>query len=807
MSTFYRDTQAVSFKVELLRFIEALPLKTRDSADKFQNLESEVQSWIGHIRSIPDQTGHWLYLLQSSSKTDLSINGLSPTDLARFRSLQALESYNHFNVFLAQVEKRAVGTRSDYNEYACEEVDESENEEDGELQNDVDSIDEIEWTVRVLFDANGGRNPHKLDLNPEAVLQGDVFQNCEPDEEGELPDGYDEHTQPGLYGFYQYYRSLAFLMVPQSTTVTYFSDVFLRNGNIDPVADMLEYFSSKCIESGGDEKSFEILTRLCEDFLPQQDTKVDSRIKFSERVIAKVLEAAIRFQSRGLFELACNNIEVKLSPQFFSWIASKLEGSNLSLTMLSPALEESALILNTLGDRYKYILSMNTTSDKSPKALRRLALGVLDKMVDFCYTSTLYEQDGEILVFIACDIQDHDWLFKRISPLVYDKREHIAFILGFSWQLYSSARHNKLPITDPFGFLRYTLKSLVARLDVAQLISEEGFQYWQQQRANLERNHNGQNEIKPPPPPVTSRTLSNLCILLLDLGLEGDLRYLARMLTAQSQRIDLGELAYLFLPFVGNLMDIIEKRSISLGDPVFSALIRVIIKLFWYQWILCQLPRGYSNAMLNRHPRVVSARSQLAAFDKRRLRIVLREDYYDIMGVDGSHPGYEAAPLTVQPARSAGTSMQSDVSRHMATVPQTTSLPNRLYRNFIPTQGFEDGLPRDAEFPPLPIFSDEPRNYQACAGQRPQQHSTHGLGSPEMPSPVAHPPPIASVAQVHTADLPRVQEGSNRAGQHTNPSHSEIQSRREALASLCPNLALVTGTGSRQIDGFHRWLE
>ncbi|KAI1642049.1 uncharacterized protein F4817DRAFT_353983 [Daldinia loculata] len=642
MATSHDDVRTAGFKVEILNAIEALPSNNGDSSDNPNELESAIRKWTSNRLTTP-----LFYVLQDSSSTDISINSLTPSDLTRFCCLQSLESQYHFHVFIAQIEKREIGTETDTMDCGLEESEEEA------LQNGAQAIEVIEWSVKLAFDVYGNRKPHSLDIKSDLILQGDVFIDCEPDEEGDLPKGYDEPVHPGLRGFCQYYRSLALLIVPQATMSTYILSNFLKAGDMNPVADLLEYFSSRCNVLASDGMYFETLADLCGYFFSQRKAKTYFKMELPEPTIAKVLQVALLFQDRSLFELVCNNIEVNLSPQFFSWIAVKLQGSGLSLTTLRPAFDRSVLEQQTLGDQYRHILTLNTTYDKTPKELRELVLNMLDKMVQLCYTSTLYEQDGETLVLIACNHRDYDWLLNKLGPLVSNRRDNIAFVLGFSWQLYASARQGRLEVSDSFGFLKDTIKSLIARLDVVRLISEQGFQRWQQQRASRRGDHTRPNRdtIAPPPPPVTSDTLLNMCRLLFDLGMESDLRDLAMRLVEQSERIDLLELADLYVPFAGGFMDLLESRPISVEDPAFSTLIRTIIQSFWTRYIVMEEPiptqveqRQTSNQRLIKSSwakRVENARRQLATLNQRSLLLVLGRDYYNITG---NEPPYSEYP-------------------------------------------------------------------------------------------------------------------------------------------------------------------
>ncbi|XDG10067.1 hypothetical protein ABKA04_009682 [Annulohypoxylon sp. FPYF3050] len=264
------------------------------------------------------------------------------------------------------------------------------------------------------------------------------------------------------------------------------------------------------------------------------------------------------------------------------------DSSMLTLDGLISALDCSVFSQKTLGERFKFIRGLNGITDKPPKELQVHILGLFDKMINLCYQPKLFERDGEVFVWIACCYRDYEWLLKTIDPLIHKQCENIAFILGFCWELYTSITQNRLQVSDSFDWIKTTIRSLIARLDVRNhLLSVNGFQCWEQDR-ETQRQRGDPNEmpIPPPPPPVTSQSLLNLCILLLDLDMKEDLRDLARKLTNQSGRINPFEFVPLFVPFVGNLMDILENRPVSLEDPALSALIRTIIVAFWNGYVI-----------------------------------------------------------------------------------------------------------------------------------------------------------------------------------------------------------------------------
>ncbi|KAI1799822.1 hypothetical protein F4811DRAFT_71826 [Daldinia bambusicola] len=662
MADSHDSGSTADFKAELTNALEAVLLNNADSSNNPNRLEDAIQKWLSIEPDAP-----LLYVLQDSSTADdISLNGLAPADLTRFCCLQSLESRCHFYVFISQVEKREIGTETDTTYRAFGENDESEDEGNSpDEDKDGSYIDIIEWAVQLSLDVDGSRRLPTLDIKPESILRDDVLSDCEPDEEDGLSSDYDEPAHPDQRGFCRRYRSLALLMVPQTRTTTYILNNFLQASDIESISYILESFSSRCNNLASDNMHFETLFNLCDCFFSRRKAKTNLW-ELPESTIAKILEVAVLFRDRDLFELTCSNINSHLSPYFFPWIAEKLQGSKFSFATLAPAFDRSVLGQQTLGDRYRYILHLNSTCEKTPKELRELVPGILDKIVELCYTSTLYEQDGETLVLIACTHRDYGWLLDKLCPLVSKRRDDIAFVLGFTWQLYASVSRGRLDMSDSFRFLKETLKALIARFDVTRLICEQGFQRWQLQRVPC-RSHmlpSGNTALPPPPPPpVTSNTLLNLCRLLLDLGMEADLRELGTKLIEQSERIDLLEFFDLYVPFVGGFMDLLTSRSISILDPLFSALIRTVIQGFWTRYIVMEEPvptqnerRQASNQRLVKSfwvKRLENARHLLATLDQRNLLLVLGRDYYNMTG---NAPPYsenqQAEVIIIDPPRS-----------------------------------------------------------------------------------------------------------------------------------------------------------
>ncbi|OTB14438.1 hypothetical protein K445DRAFT_13071 [Daldinia sp. EC12] len=750
MEAFDDGGTTADFKVELTNALEAVPLSNTESSNNPNHLEDAIRKWMSDEPDTP-----LLYVLQhSSNANDISINGLAPTDLTRFCCLQSLESRHHFYVFISQVEKREIGTDTDITYRAFDETEESEDEDDRSLKDEDPSVDIIEWAVQLALDAHGSRILPTLDMKPESILRRDILSDCEPDEEDGLPRDYDEREHPN-----------ALLMIPQVRMTTYVLGILLQSSDIVPVADLLESFSSRCSIPASDDMHFETLINLCEYFFSQRKTKMHFHA-LPESTVAKIIEVAVLFKDHSLFELVCNNIDVILSHHFFSWIAVKLHGSEFSLTTLGSA-----------------------TSEETPKELREFVPRILDKMVELCYASTLYEQDGETLVLIACHHRDYGWLLDKLSPLVSERCDSIAFVVGFGWQLYASASQGKLEVSDSFEFLKDTLKTLIARFDVTRLISEQGFQRWQQQRAPrrycMPLNTDTTPPLPPPPPPVTSDTLLHMCRLLLDLGMGSDLRDLARKLIEQSERIDLLEFADLYIPFAGGFMDFLRSRSISITDPLFSALTRTIIQSFWTRYIVMGEPvptlherrQTYNQKLVKSSwvKRVEHARHELAKLNQRNLLLVLGRDYYNITGNAPPYSGHqEPDVIIIDPPSKA---------------PTQSSIDNTTISQGAPSYTVSQPLVADH-------FTQRP-DFQTYRSQEPQLISTPGTYNP----------PISSSTTPLEAQCTLAQ-----AGQLPAAAHPQDPSVRAALAIVSPNATrvdrdkkegqpLLAGSKRKQLEG------
>ncbi|KAI1504420.1 hypothetical protein F5X99DRAFT_40188 [Biscogniauxia marginata] len=453
--------------------IEAIDSLHEESTELQENLHNTIERWLSSATSRPTKTSWLAYHLEDSSDNKaLSLDGLAPSDLLRYRCLERLGAQHKFNVFISEVQKRVVGNCCDLARHDMSERTESEDETDAEEQEDlVGTIYDSEstWSIQVRLDTSNGWKTPSLALKGQNFLQGDIFEDCEPDEDG---DPSDQPEDPHLYTFVHYYRSLPLAIVPQSMTAFFLSNFPLKWSTVTESNDLITHFSTKCTTSDSDGYYLGILSELCLKLFPQQDTETEGIVKFPEETIAKVLEVATRARNLRLFEMICTNIKVDLSPQFFTWIAERMEGTGLPFKMLEPALNRTIFAAPSLGDRYRTIFSLNILSTKASPAFRELVLVILDKVVHSCYdTDRLYEQDGEALVLMASTYRDYDWLLKKVRLVVYQRRRDHAFLMGFNWQLYTNIRQNKLQIHDSIDYLKSSIRTLLQEFDVSLLLS------------------------------------------------------------------------------------------------------------------------------------------------------------------------------------------------------------------------------------------------------------------------------------------------------------------------------------------------
>ncbi|KAI1457431.1 hypothetical protein F4805DRAFT_178775 [Annulohypoxylon moriforme] len=794
----YQDGTALrNLKAELPETIRILPSQSEDFG-------KAIQKWISSARDIPGQTGELIYLLESSH-SDLSTESLIEADLARFRHLQSFESRYRFNVFIVQVEKQDIGQTYDDYGYGCFERDESEDEDDAsQFSSHSTAIDETDWTLRVaLFDGDISRKPYNLNMDPDSLLQGDVFVGAAPDDEEGLPDDFRDSEHPNWRGFARYYRSLALLIVPQATTVAYFTDS-LKDRDDYTAADLLDYFSSKCTEHADDDGVLKTLTSFCEIFFPPKDVKSNSRMDIPEPVIVKILETAIIRQSKSLFNLVWNNNETDLSPKFFSWILARLrESLMLPLTTLIPVLDRNVFAQKTLEKQYGYVMGLNDPSGKPPNELKAHVLDLFNKMVDLCCKSTLHEQDGKVLVWIACH-RDYDWLLKILDPLISRERENLAFISGFCWELYAKATRDELRVPDSFDWLKTVLRSLIALLDVSRLVSVQGFQCWQQDRVKFGEEY--EKTTPRPPPPITSQTLINLCVLLLDLGMEEDLRDLARRLADQCERIYPFELVNLYVPFIGNLIDVLENRSIDLGDPVLSSLVRTILLAFWNRHVIPGLPVweepryeflercgcGSCRSMKNdfsferRNWGIKESDNKSKKHIEQALKDLARHSHCTYSRTNGKK--FTSWTLQTRTAM-VGPSTITQASPPARTIPPPSNLRGEALSHETLQPLVRDGLPSVSETQHIPIYQDELLNPLKSYGLSLQTPAANSWPS-DMPPPVAH---SATPVQMPTLASAYGLNGGAQVNQQVQMPESQVLPARPPLASFPQNLTWSPG--------------
>ncbi|KAI1090610.1 hypothetical protein F5B19DRAFT_315095 [Rostrohypoxylon terebratum] len=541
MEAVHDEVTARDAKATLLEAIEKIPSQTENSSgNQPKDLEDAIRKWVSSAREVQGQTGELLYRLQGSSRTCLYKESLpahtllSEADLARFRRLQSLEARCHFNVFIANVEKRESGIANRNWSRAYSDG------EDEFYRCPGGHFVETDWTSRiVLSDGSDLKTPHILRMEPES----DILTEADLNTTSTCSAG---KRLPQWLKITRRYRSLALLMIPQRITTTYFLKNSMRRSD-EKIADLFEYFLSKCSSSESDDEVLKTLTRLCELTFCAETSFKNSTI-IPEQIIIKIFETVFRRQSQPLFDLVWNNYTTEYSPQFFSWILPRFRDSSmLSLPTLILSLDRSIFAQNTLGERFKFIRSLSDADNKLPKELEPHVFNLFDNMVGLCCQPALSEQDAEVFVSIACCYRGYEWLMKTISPFVRKKHENATFILRLCWELYVSVTQDKLQAPNAIDWLKTTISSIISRLDVRKHLADaNGFQAWKEGRGTQHVRSQG-----PAPAPATSQTFLNLCTLLLNLGMEEALHTLAEKLIICQREINLT----LLVPFAGCLIN------------------------------------------------------------------------------------------------------------------------------------------------------------------------------------------------------------------------------------------------------------
>jgi hypothetical protein len=232
-----------------------------------------------------------------------------------------------------------------------------------------------------------------------------------------------------------------------------------------------------------------------------------------------------------------------------------------------------------------------------------------------------------------------------VTPLIQTRQRDAAFVMGFSWQLYHHACQGRFPREEAFDLLRNTARSILKSFKASQLVSLELFQREQSRREQWAWIRT-RTPLSLPPPPVTSETLTSFCKILLDLGMQDDLRSFAHKLSQQDD-INEEEFYPLNFPFLRGLMGLLASHSEALfSDPIFRRLYSTIIVSFWDKHVggLSKV-KDVAQRGKSLNDRVLDTRANLQGFNQHHLSMLLGSQYERIMGVPPPHnPSQVAVP-------------------------------------------------------------------------------------------------------------------------------------------------------------------
>ncbi|KAH6660050.1 hypothetical protein BKA67DRAFT_38522 [Truncatella angustata] len=213
-----------------------------------------------------------------------------------------------------------------------------------------------------------------------------------------------------------------------------------------------------------------------------------------------------------------------------------------------------------------------------------MADDALDESVRRCELELLTQQDGERLVSIARNERDFDWLCKIAIPIVQKKQECAAFVLGFIWNLYTSALQEVFPKEAALVIVRSTAESVARSFRVSQLVSMAYWLHESRKRATL-HSKTGQSivQILPSlPAPAKIATLTNFLTVMVELGMENELMILSDSLITQRQLMPEQELFNLYIPVLRDLFLMLEKLpGTSFTEPKYQKLFVGLIGEYW----------------------------------------------------------------------------------------------------------------------------------------------------------------------------------------------------------------------------------
>jgi hypothetical protein len=155
-----------------------------------KSLRHALRRWLSAPHSKRDAPVLYYGLDHEYTFANVSHRGLKTRDMAVVNALQQLSLGMPFEVFLAVLEKKTIGScESDYgyggygNNHWCDDEEDEDDDEESESHHPIDDIIDTEYTIEKLVALSGQQMGSNMNFDLEHAVQGDEFFPEDPDHE------------------------------------------------------------------------------------------------------------------------------------------------------------------------------------------------------------------------------------------------------------------------------------------------------------------------------------------------------------------------------------------------------------------------------------------------------------------------------------------------------------------------------------------------------------------------------------------------------------------------------------------------
>ncbi|KAI1083285.1 hypothetical protein F5B20DRAFT_454555 [Whalleya microplaca] len=688
-----------------------------------RKLYEVLRSWILEVRDGIRRASPLHYVLDHRyPMAQMSYGGLEVTDRLRVKILREICADLGFDFFLTTIERRA--------EFGGYHTGRPYNDPNNMLKNAsrrfiLEDATDISYRSRSVFDLEGNEIISTAKIDTDTILQGDgVF--------GENPS---QTNLSRIRCTYWYWLS-ALVIVPCPGTVSYFTGCFVGSyGYVskDVFEGLTRYLLNQCRKSP---KETIALKRLHE-FLRYIWYTCRLKYVFPEDIV-ELLQLIASGDEPGMVDLVFAKCRQPIPVEFFSWARKGLDESALQPRSLEKVLIRALKSQTTLRQFYEAISIVNGAIETTTE-LQEVVSQAVDEALKAWESRPLYEEDGRAIFEIAFYHQNFSYLKTEVLPIIEKRSGSTAFVLGFLKALQQSMKFKQITEGKAMPIYKNVAQAALRNIDLGSL---SGLDVPSSSQATSGPFLSNIKTGAPISNYVTYASMLRFISSLISFNLERQLVLLTDKICNEAAHIKGEEFDALWIPLLQGLLTKLEQHEISASKSRWTRIYQSLFNAYLSNYVRNPPPKPTRP----RHPgkefdawaeRKLWAEDNLEAFDQEKLRLVLGDQYVNIMSMKSLQAHETAAAPAGSALSSPSRSPFADVSGNPSFCAPHPETPRKSFR-FGGNQKHNRisstwrGLPqKSSKCPSSPLSS------MLGASSRSRAVYTHSRPTSTVPNPVA----------------------------------------------------------------------